>query len=150
MIRTLAAAAVTLTLALAVIAPASAQTDPIRQRQQAMKENGRDTKLGGDMLKGAVPFDAAKARQIFVNMNEVAARYGSYFPANSKTGNNTEAAPAIWEKPAEFKAAIARFEADTKAAAAADVSTPAAFGAQFGKVTANCKSCHETFRLKLN
>jgi cytochrome c556 len=100
------------------------------------------------MLKGAVPFDADKAVGVFKTMNDVAARYANYFPAGSDTGNDTEAAPAIWAKPAEFKAAVAKFEKDTAAAMAAKPATVAAFGQQFGMVTANCKSCHEAFRLK--
>lgn len=130
--------------------PVLAQGGPIEQRQALMKLNGRDAKAGGDMLKGAAPFDAAKAKAIFASMNDVASKYGALFPANSKTGNKTEAAPAIWDKPAEFQAAVAKFKADTGAAMTADVSTKEAFGAQFGKATANCRSCHETFRIKLN
>ncbi len=128
--------------------PTFAQGGPIEQRQALMKLNGRDAKAGGDMLKGAAPFNAAKAKAIFISMNDVANKYGALFPANSKTGFETEAAPAIWEKPAEFKAAVAKFQADTSAAMKIDVSTQAAFGQQFGKVTANCKSCHESFRIK--
>jgi cytochrome c556 len=131
-----------------VAAPVLAQDGPIETRQKMMKAVGGATKAGGDMLKGAVPFDADKAVGVFKTMNDVAARYANYFPAGSDTGGNTEAAPAIWAKPAEFKAAVAKFEKDTAAAMAAKPATLAAFGQQFGAVTANCKSCHEAFRLK--
>jgi cytochrome c556 len=136
--------------ALAFAAPALAQGGPIETRQALMENNGRDAKAGGDMLKGTSPYDAARAKAIFASMNDVANKFGAQFPATSKTGGKTEAAPAIWEKPAEFKAAVTKFQADTAAAMKADLSTQAAFGAQFGKVTANCKSCHESFRIKLN
>lgn len=131
-----------------IAAPVLAQDNPIKARQALMELNGKDAKAGGDMLKGAAPFNAAKAKAIFISMNDVANKYGALFPANSKTGFDTEAAPAIWTKPAEFKAAVAKFQADTSAAMKVDVSTQAAFGQQFGKVTANCKSCHESFRIK--
>lgn len=135
--------------ALSAIAPAVAQTaDPIAARQALMKQNGKDTKAGADMLKGAVPFDPAKAKAIFQGMNDVATKFGGLFPKGTETGGETEAAPTIWTKPAEFKAAVAKFQADTAAATAGDLSTPQAFGAAFGKVTENCKSCHETFRVK--
>lgn len=135
-------------LSVALVAPAVAQPgDPVAMREKLMEQNGRDAKLGGQMLKGDVPFDAAKAQGIFASMHGVATKFGNYFPAGSNTAKS-EAAPAIWEKPAEFKAALAKFEKDTAAAMAAKVSTKEAFGAQFMTVTGNCKSCHETFRVK--
>ena len=136
--------------ALAIAAPALAQTGPIETRKAMMKTVGANTKTGGDMLKGAIPFDATKAEAVFKAMNDVAKGYAAQFPADSQTGGKTEAAPAIWAKPAEFKAAVAKFEADTAAALAAKPATQADFGKQFGMVTANCKSCHEAFRIAKN
>lgn len=146
MSRILAAA-----LLIALTAPALAQgSDPIATRQSLMKQNGKDAKAGGEILKGVMPFDAAKAQAIFTEMNDVANKFGNYFPKGSETGGDTEAAPAIWTKPADFKAALAKFQKDTSAAVAAKPTTVAAFGQQFGAVTANCKSCHESFRVKKN
>jgi len=144
--RVIAAFAVA-ALALPVVAQPA---DPIAARQAMMKQNGRDTGAGAKMLKGEVPFDAASAMAIFKNMNDVAKKFGSQFPKGSETGGDTEAAPAIWAKPADFKAAVMKFEADTGAAFAAKPATPDAFKAQFIAVTANCKSCHESFRIKKN
>jgi|APFEC2959095136_1045048.scaffolds.fasta_scaffold00065_26 cytochrome c556 len=138
-----AAAAATLMVTPSLAQPGNAAA----MREKLMEQNGKDAKAGGQMLKGEVPFDAAKAQAIFANMHDVAAKFGNYFPAGSG-GGKSEAAPAVWEKPAEFKAALAKFEKDTAAAMAAKVTTQAAFGQQFGAVTANCKSCHETFRIK--
>lgn len=135
-------------VAAALIVPAIAQpADPVAMREKLMEQNGKDAKLGGQMLKGEVPFDAAKAQGIFASMHTVAGKFGNYFPPGSNTAKS-EAAPAVWEKPAEFKAALAKFEKDTAAAMAAKVTTKEAFGAQFMTVTANCKSCHEVFRIK--
>ncbi len=135
-------------LATALAAPAFAQADPIAARQALMKGNGKDTKAGAGMLKGEVPFDAAAGQAIFARMNDVAGKFGNYFPKGSETGGDTEASPAIWAKPADFKAALVKFQADTAAAMAAKPATQADFGKQFGAVTANCKSCHEAFRIK--
>ena len=135
-------------LATALAAPAFAQADPIAARQALMKANGKDTKAGVGLLKGEVPFDAAAGQAIFARMNDVAGKFGNYFPKGSETGCDTEAAPAIWTKPAEFKAALVKFQTDTAAAMAAKPATQAEFGKQFGAVTANCKSCHEAFRIK--
>ena len=133
---------------LALVAPAvSQQVDPVKMREKLMEANGRDAKAGGQVLKGKARFDAAKAQAIFANMHDVAGKFGNYFPVGSNSPKS-EAAPAVWEKPAEFKAALAKFEKDTATAMAAKVTTKEAFGAQFMAVTANCKSCHETFRIK--
>lgn len=136
-------------LATAVILPATMATaGPIEDRKAIMKGNGRDTKMAGDMLKGVVPFDAAMANRILANYAAAAKAFPAHFPANSKTGGETEAAPAIWDKPADWKAATAKFQADTAAAAATKPGDAASFGKAFGMVTANCKSCHEGFRIK--
>lgn len=136
---------------IALAAPIAAQpADPIAARQAIMKQNGRDTGAGAKMLKGEVPFDAVSAAAIFKNMNDSAKKFGTLFPKGSETGGDTEAAPAIWTKPAEFKAAVMKFDADTKAAMAAKPATLDAFKAQFFAVTGNCKSCHEGFRIKKN
>lgn len=137
-----------LALGLALAAPALAQTGHIDARQAIMKQNGRDTKAGGDMLKGATPFDAAKAQTILDNYASGAKAFGTHFPKGSETGGDTEASPAIWSKPADWKAALAKWQKDTGAAAASKPTTIAAFGAAFGQVTQNCKSCHEGFRVK--
>jgi cytochrome c556 len=134
-------------LATAVLLPAAAMAGPIEERQTIMEGNGRDTKMGGDMLKGAVPFDAATAQKILASYAAAAKAFPAHFPAGSGTGD-TEASPAIWTKPAEWKAATSKFQTDTAAAAALKPATAAEFGKAFGMVTANCKSCHEGFRIK--
>ncbi len=143
MLRPIIAAA----LAAAMLLPVAASAGPIEERQAIMKGNGRDTKMGGDMLKGAVPFDAATAQKILGNYAAAAKAFPTHFPAGSNSGD-TEAAPAIWSKPAEWKAATTKFQTDTAAAAAMKPATAADFGKAFGMVTANCKSCHEGFRIK--
>ncbi len=135
------------TMTIAAAAPALA-ADPIAARQAIMKQNGKDTKALVGFLKGETPYDAAAVTALFTSMNAGAKAFGTNFPPTSKTGGKTEAAPAIWEKPAEFKAAVAKFQADTGAAAAAKPASLDAMKPLFGQVTANCKSCHESFRVK--
>jgi cytochrome c556 len=136
------------TLAVAMILPAAtAIAGPIEERRAIMKGNGRDTKLAGDMLKGAVPFDAAAANRVLANYAAAAKAFPNHFPAGSDKGE-TEAAPAIWSNAAGWKAATAKFQADTAAAVAMKPTDAASFGKAFGMVTANCKSCHEEFRIK--
>jgi cytochrome c556 len=66
------------------------------------------------------------------------------FPAASKTGD-TRALPAIWDKPAEFSAAIAKFAADVKAAQASAKDLDS-FKTAYAAIGRNCGSCHEAFR----
>ncbi|MBP0616384.1 c-type cytochrome [Jiella mangrovi] len=128
--------------------PAIAQNlDAIEKRQQLMKDNGKATKAGGAILKGEAEFSPAKAEEIFGQMHEIAMEFGDYFPEDSKTGGKTEAAPAIWEKPEEFKAALVKYQEDTQAAIDAAPQDLDAFKQQFGKVAQNCKGCHEEFRV---
>ncbi|MEI6417534.1 MAG: cytochrome c [Sphingomonadales bacterium] len=141
-----------LTVAIAAVAlttlPAAA-ADPIKAREEIMEGNGKAAKAGGAMLKGEAPFDAAKAQGILASFATGAKEFGKHFPKGSDKGD-TEAAPAIWEKPADWKAALAKFETDSAAAAAMKPAALADFGKAFGMVTANCKSCHEAFRIKKN
>jgi len=142
-------------LATAIILPAVAPTvafaGPLEDRQAIMKGNGRDTKMGGDMLKGVTPFDAAVANKILANYVAAAKAFPAHFPAGSNKagpGGETEAAPAIWSMPIDWKSATDKFQKDTVAAAALKPTDAASFGKAFGMVTANCKSCHEGFRIK--
>ena len=134
--------------ALALVAGvAVAQEDPIKARQELMKSNGRQAALGAKMIKGEVPFDLAKAKEIFVNIQEVAAKAPSLFPENSKTGGDTEAKPEIWTNLADFQAKFAKLGADAKAAegSVTDLDT---FKAAFATVGKDCGGCHETYRVK--
>ncbi|MCQ0989769.1 c-type cytochrome [Jiella marina] len=140
------------TLALAGAAilavPAIAQNmEAIEKRQQLMEDNGDAAKLGGAMLKGEQEFTADKAAQVFSQMHDIAMKFGDYFPEDSKTGGDTEAAPAIWEQPEEFQAALVKYQEDTQAAMDAAPQDIDAFKQAFGMVTQNCKGCHEDFRL---
>ena len=138
-------------LAIAVTLPATiAAAGPIQDRQEIMEGNGKDTKAGGAMLKGETPFNAVTANKILANYVAAAKAFPAHFPASSKTGGDTEASSAIWSMPVDWKIATDKFQKDTVAAAALKPTDAAGFGKAFGMVTANCKSCHEGFRIKKN
>jgi cytochrome c556 len=122
--------------------------DPVEARQSIMANNGAAAKLGGQMAKGEVAFEAAAAQLALRTMNSTALAFGHYFPEGSETGGDTEAAPAIWERPDEFRAALAKFQADTAEAVTAEPATLEAFQQSFGTVTENCRACHEDFRIE--
>ena len=128
--------------------PALAQNlDAIEKRQQLMKDNGKAAKAAGAILKGEAEFSPDKATEIFTQMHEISVKFGDYFPEDSKTGGKTEAAPAIWEKPEAFKAALAKYQEDTQAAVDAAPQDVDTFKQTFGMVAQNCKGCHEDFRI---
>lgn len=121
-----------------------AQSDPIAARKNLMKDNNAQGRILRDMADGKQPFDLAVAKKALASFQTVATAFPNLFPESSKAGD-TRAAPAIWEKPADFKAAAAKFGADAKAAEAStkDVET---LKAAFAEVSKNCGSCHQAFR----
>src|SRR4051794_11226699 len=129
------------------ITAVAAQSDPIATRRATMKEVGAQTKTGGGMAKGEIPYDQTKAQTIFATYVEAAAKMPNLFPPSSKSGGDTAALPAIWDNKADFDAKFAKFGADAKQAQASvkDLDT---FKGAFTGVTKNCGGCHETYRAK--
>lgn len=134
-------------LALALGAGAVFAQDVIAQRRDIMKGVGGATRDPGAMLKGEQPFDLAKVQASLATYQSSAQKMPGLYPADSKTGGETSAAPKIWEDPAGFKAAFDKFGADAAAAAAA-IKDEASFKANFPNVLKNCGSCHESYRVK--
>jgi cytochrome c556 len=131
------------------VTAAAAQScqDIIDKRQTLMKKSGAAAKIGTEMIKGERPFDMAQVREIYAAFTEDATQMPTLFPDCSKTGHKTTAAPAIWQKMDDFKAAIAKFAADIKAAQdnTKDVDT---LKANFTTIGKHCSNCHQTFRVK--
>jgi cytochrome c556 len=68
------------------------------------------------------------------------------FPEGSAVGES-EALPAIWEKPDEFAEAVdAMVEATVAFEEAAADGDPEAIGAAFRQVGMSCRGCHDNFR----
>lgn len=143
MVRTVLAVAA---IAIGVTAVA-AQSDPIAARKSLMKNVGNVTKTGAQIAKGEVPYDQAKAQEVFATYVDAAGKMPTLFPDNSKTGGETAALPAVWTNAGDFKSKFEKFGSDAKAAqsSAKDLDT---FKASFGAVTKNCGGCHETYRAK--
>jgi cytochrome c556 len=144
-----------LTIALAALvlgvtaAAAQSQNCPefIQKRQTLMKKSGEEAKIGTAMIKGETPFDATKVQEIYAAFAEDAKQMPTLFPDCSKAGAKTTAAPAIWERMDDFKAAIAKFSDDIKAAQG-NTKDLEALKANFQTIGKNCSSCHQTFRIK--
>jgi cytochrome c556 len=130
--------------ALTIGATAVIAQDVIAERKGLMKQSGDQARIGAAMVKGEQPYDEAKAQAIFAAYANKANKLKSLFPESSKAGD-TRAAAAIWDKPAEWNAAIDKFAADTTAAQASTKDLES-FKAAFANVGKNCGGCHQAFR----
>ena len=123
----------------------------VKERRLLMKETVRPSaKLGGDMVKGTVPFDAAKAAKAMTDISGVPDKYVTLFPKATEYGAiaDSEASPKIWEDFDGFKAVAQRLKDASAKAAAAAAAGEAAFAASFNDMTKVCKDCHQTYRVK--
>ncbi|NVK33159.1 MAG: cytochrome c [Rhodobacteraceae bacterium] len=142
-----------LTAALAAFSftAAHAADDPIKVRKSIMQSVGGAAGLAGGMMKGSVPYSPAAGKAAIATFNAAAMSFGSFFPEGSDSGDTT-AAPAIWSDADGFKESLAKFaSATTAAAAASGREGPAdldAFKEAVMPILSNCKSCHQTFRVK--
>jgi cytochrome c556 len=143
-LRLLSGAAVLAGLALTVSGICVAQ-DLIGERKAAMRFKGANAKVASDMVRGTVPFDAAKAAEAMGNIVTTATNLPKLFPPGSTAGE-TRASPKIWEDLAGFQATAAKMAADATAAQKAAAAGADAFKAAFGNVTQNCQTCHDAYR----
>ena len=148
MFRSLKVAALTVSALAIGTAVAMSAGDPIAARKAMMKNNGEAMKVVVPMIEGEMEYDPVKAAMAMRILNTAASGFTALFPDSSKTGGETEAAPAIWEKMTDFEAAGDKFATDTAAAVAAAGGGLDSFKAAFGAAAGNCKACHDVFRVK--
>jgi cytochrome c556 len=122
----------------------AAQGNVIAERQALMKRSGEQARIGTRMVRGEAPYDQATAEAVLANFADKAAKLPTLFPESSRTGES-RALQGIWDKSAEFNAAIVKFTADVKAAQALTKDLDS-FKAAFSNVSKDCGTCHETFR----
>ncbi len=133
----------------AMVASASfamAASDLAKQREADMKAIGGAVKTSAGFATDKVPYDAAAAKAAMETIAAKATDFPTLFPAGSETASKG-ASPKIWENKADFEAHAAKLASDAKAAATAADAGLDAFKVAFGTVTANCKSCHQLYRL---
>src|SRR6185312_7376897 len=87
----------------------------VKERRHLMKEVvAPAAKLGGQMVKGVKPFDAAAAAKAMNEINDVPDKYVKLFPKGTEHGgiadskipdkdDQSEAKPEIWENFDDFK-----------------------------------------------
>ncbi len=128
---------------------ASAQPAIIKERRDNFEAIADAFKaVRGELEKGTpdLTLIAAKAGDI----NARAMKIEGHFPAGTSTadGFKTEALPAIWEKPEEFKVASQKLvDESAKLMTLAAGGDAAAIGAQAMAMGGACKGCHDQFRL---
>jgi cytochrome c556 len=120
---------------------------PQAARHEAMENNAAAMKATGPMVKGAIPYDAKRAELAMRVLANSSYGFVSLFPEGSDKGK-TSASPAVWKDRAKFEAAVKKFGEDAEAAIEAAPKGLDTFKKAFGKVASNCRSCHETFRIK--
>ena len=124
-----------------------AQSDPIATRMSLMKENDQNAIVVVRMMRGLAPFDAAKVDAAFAQWADTARKFPGLFPDNSKTGQNTRAAPKIWMTRADFDAkaaALGRAVAENREKAKSSLDGLRAAIPAVGKA---CDACHKDYRL---
>jgi cytochrome c556 len=133
-------------LALSGFAVLAQQGDPIRQRQDLMKNNQEQVRSLTGMVRGQVPFNAATAQAALQRIEQNARQIPGLFPAGSQQGK-TSALPVIWERKADFDARAAKLEQDAKAVQTG-ITDQASLQAAVQRIGQNCSGCHETYRRK--
>lgn len=139
MLRIVAAVAA---LAIGATAVYAQNLDAIKQRRDAMKNIAKAGTPPFQMMKGQAPFELAKVQAGLKAYQDEGAKLKTLFPADSKTGGDTDASPKIWQAKSEFDAAIDTFIATAKAAAGS-IKDEATFKADYPKVAASCGGCHK-------
>lgn len=129
---------------------AAADAPPeIAERQENFEAIGDAMKGIGQELETGNP-DLVFIGEQATDMNARAKKVAGLFPEGSSVedGFDTEALPAIWEKPAEFKKAHQNFvAASSTMITLAEEGDAAAVGAHMKELGGTCKACHDNFRV---
>lgn len=130
-------------MALSQVAMADGQAE-IGYRQGIMSSVGGHMKAMISILKGGVHKDDFRFHAHAIA--DLAKIVPDIFPAGSGDGK-TEALPAIWEKPDQFKQAVQKFvDAANGLSSAADSGDPSKIGPAVKALGEACKGCHDDFR----
>jgi cytochrome c556 len=122
-----------------------AQSATIAERKLLFKDMSKSAKVVTPMMKGEAPFDLPKVQAALKVYADNSKKLKDLFPDDSKTGGETEALPALWEKKDDFTAKMVKFEQDATAAGAA-IKDEATFKTEWPKVMSNCGGCHKVYK----
>jgi cytochrome c556 len=120
--------------------------DAVRYRQSAYTMVVWNFAPMGAMVRGKIPFDKAKFQRYAENLAALTPMLLEGFPKGSAVGNS-EARPEIWQSWPDFQQKMKDFEQQSKLLAdLAKAGDEAKTKAQFGKVGATCKACHDKYK----
>lgn len=121
----------------------------MHDRHENMEDIGDATKILGRETKKAQP-DVAAVRGASAQIATLAPQVRTWFPAGTGPDvGETDALPAIWEKPDDFASKTRDFRRAAEAMNAAAKSGDAAtIKAAFGNLGKTCKACHDPYRAK--
>ena len=132
-------------LGLANVAAAADADNAIKYRKANMKALGGHMGSVVAIIKGEVGHTGHLAGHAAA-IAAIGEWVGDLFPAGSGEGD-TKALPVIWEKPDDFKKAVAAFaEASARLAEVAEGSDMKAVGPAVGALGKTCGGCHKPFR----
>lgn len=126
-----------------VLADATADVDA---RQKAFNGFRKEMGIMGKEAK-ATEFNAAKFLAAATRLDKAANTPWAHFTAGS-SGGYSDAKPAVWSQPAEFKKAADNFKAEAaKLKMVAETNNLDQVRVQLGVTGATCKACHDSFKL---
>jgi len=149
-------AAVILGAGFALVAQAQTGPSPSRQAVEARKAVftliGSNCRWLGEVVKGTVAFDAAEVQKKSARIAALSDFVTDSFPDVSNIGEpDTKAKAEIWTDRADFAKKAASLQDHAKAlvlVSAKESSASESFKTAFGALAQDCKSCHETYRVK--
>ena len=120
--------------------------DAVHYRRATLLVMAHHTADLGAMLRGATPFDVARARlDAHVIQTLAGLPWPAFGPGTDVAG--TQARPAVWTDHARFLQDASRLQQSTpQLVAAAQAGSIDQLRAAFSRTVKTCKACHDSFR----
>ena len=125
-----------------------ASSDNVKNRQNAMQQVRESIKVLFPMAKGKTEYDDFVVISMLDQMLNAAKPYASYFPIEQELVAHSEAAETIWTDRSGFNQSVNKFIDDIEFALNAEPENLDDFKPMFAKITNNCQSCHQVYRMK--
>lgn len=132
-------------------APGAARA-AVEERRAVFKLIGSNFRPLGGLLKEDGKYDAAEVKKRIARLVFLAGLTPEIFPENSNVGEpDSKAKPEVWTNKADFDAALKKFQTNLAALQTVndrEQGLTESFKTALGAVAQDCKSCHDTYKLK--